>query len=319
MLIKQIARTTRLEEDALLHLSETADRRYKVYHIPKRGGGTRRIEHPSREIKSLQRWVARVIFARFPVHYAATAYQKGTGIRENAERHRRTSYTNRYDFLNFFPSFRQERVESFLLGAAEQVGMKLSAEDVRFVGNIVCRNGRITIGAPSSPAVTNSMMFAFDENLSDFCDTKGLIYTRYADDIFISAHEVNLLRNLEPRIADAKRDIPYFSLRLNRRKTTYLSKKYSRKITGVVITPDHRISIGRDRKREIKSLLHLWVLGQIAPDKVYYLRGLLAFARDIEPDFETSLRRKYGDAQVEQLLRHPDLGSSFDPGFRSLL
>jgi len=316
MLIQQIARTTKLSEQKLRHLAETASRRYKVYLIPKRGHGHREIEHPSREIKALQRWITKVIINRFPVHHAATAYQKGSGIRENAERHRTSKYTNRYDFKNFFPSFGQDRVENFIKIEAEKLGVLIDEEDLRFIGNIVCRFGRLSIGAPSSPALTNAMMFDFDRALFDWSQPKGLIYTRYADDIFISATEPDKLNKLEQQIAKAKQDVDHLDLDLNRRKTAYLSKKYARRITGVIITSDHKLSIGRERKREIKALIHRWLNGKLDNSEIYYMRGLLAFARDIEPEFERNLRAKYGDIAINEILRHPSLGVAPDPEFQ---
>ncbi|MBM2291435.1 retron St85 family RNA-directed DNA polymerase [Sulfitobacter pseudonitzschiae] len=313
MLIDQIARSSQLEVDELVRLAQNASQHYKLYNIPKRNGEPRRIAHPSRELKAIQRWIVKVIIQRFPIHDAATAYRTGGGIRENAERHRISLYTNRYDFANFFPSFKREQVQSFIQSESEKVGLLLSDDDADFVGKIVCRYDRLTIGAPSSPSITNAMMFPFDQILFDYCVKRDLIYTRYADDIFISANKSDQLNNLEVRIADAKRKIPHLSIRLNRQKTAYLSKKYHRSITGVVITPDHKLSVGRSRKREIRALVHRWINGKLDPIEVSYMRGLIAFARDIEPKFEVALRAKYGPQRIEEILRRPDLTTT--PGW----
>jgi retron-type reverse transcriptase len=318
MLIKQIARTTRLEEEELRRLADNASRNYKIYEIPKRTGGTRVIAHPSRELKAIQRWITRIVISRLPVHDTATAYKKGSGIRENAERHRTTRFTNRYDFKNFFPSFRIEQVEAFLRFEAVKVGIILETDDIEFLGSILCRFGRLTIGAPSSPAITNAMMFSFDQKMFEHCTAKGLIYTRYADDIFVSAHEPDKLVNIETRIAEAKRNISHLKLRLNRQKTAHLSKKFKRSITGVIITPDHRLSIGRERKREIKALVHRWINGKLKGHEVHYMRGLVAFARDIEPSFEKSLQVKYGVAPINEILRNPELDIKHDQEFGNL-
>lgn len=315
MLIEQISRTTRLSELELRRLAENASKHYKIYEIPKRTGGTRVIAHPSRDLKALQRWLTKVVINRLPVHDAATAYRKGSGIRENAERHRTTRFTNRYDFKDFFPSFKKEQVEAFLTQAAVKVGILLDADDIEFAGRIICRYGKLTIGAPSSPAITNAMMFPFDQRMFDYCSARGLVYSRYADDIFISSHEVDKMENIEKKIAEAKRDLPFLNLRLNRQKTAHLSKKFKRCVTGVIITPDHKLSIGRERKREIKSLVHRWTIGKLEIGEVHYMRGLIAFARDIEPSFEKSLRMKYGNEVLNEILRHPDLGIVPDKGF----
>ncbi|MCY0153937.1 reverse transcriptase domain-containing protein [Hoeflea alexandrii] len=178
---------------------------------------------------------------------------------------------------------------------------------------MVCRYDRLTIGAPSSPSITNAMMFPFDQMLFNYCVERDLIYSRYADDIFISANKPDQLVNLEAKIADVKRNVPHLSIRLNRKKTTHLSKKYHRSITGVVITPQHRLSIGRNRKREIKALIHRWINGKLDTFEVSYMRGLLAFSRDIEPSFEEALRAKYGQQRIEEILRNPELSDT--PGW----
>jgi len=264
MLIELLSKTSNIPESKLLSLASTASRRYKVYTIPKRTGGDRLIEHPSRELKAIQRWIVRALFARFPVHEAATAYRKGAGIRENAERHRQTKFTNRYDFSSFFPSFSQGRVLHYVAKQSKNLGIELAQRDLDFVGNIVCRNGRLTIGAASS-------------------------------------FEPGKLEGLEDLIVKSKRGIPHLRLRLNHQKTTYLSKKYSRQITGVIITPEHTLSIGRARKREIKALIHQWIKGEMELEKFFYLKGLFAFAIDIEPQFEARLSEKYGKERIRQL------------------
>lgn len=319
MLIQQIARSSQLDESDLHRLVENASQHYKIYEIPKRNGDMRKIAHPSRELKAVQRWITKVIVNRLPVHDAATAYRKGSGIRENAERHRTTKYTNRYDFSNFFPSFKRHSVQSFIQDEAARFGIVLNGADAEFVGKIVSRYDRLTIGAPSSPAITNAMMFEFDQRMFDYCTRNELIYTRYADDIFVSSYEPDKLSNLDYRIAEAKRGLAHLNLRLNRRKTVFLSKKYRRTITGVIITPQHELSIGRNRKREIKSLIYRWINGKLESWEVHYMRGLVAFARDIEPSFEDALRTKYGHDAINEIIRNPTLKDQPDPDFQFFL
>lgn len=301
MLLELLSKTSGIEENKLISLANSASKRYKVYTIPKRTGGSRLIEHPSRELKAIQRWLVQAIFARFPVHEAATAYRKGTGIRVNAERHKDTKFTNRYDFKDFFPSFDSDRVRLFVAEETKRIGMTLSDRDLDFVVNIVCRHGRLTIGAPSSPSITNAMMFEFDRRMHQECEKRGLIFTRYADDVFVSSSEHGRMNGVGQLIAKCKRGIPHLKLRLNHKKTAHLSKKYHRSVTGVVITPQHTLSIGRERKREIKSLIHRWISGELEGERVEYLRGLFAFAIDIEPDFEQRLAKKYGQDQISRL------------------
>lgn len=306
MLIETLSKTAKIPEEKLISLSQSANVRYKVYHIPKRSGGTRKIEHPSKHIKAIQRWLVQALIIRFPVHDAATAYRKGSGIKVNAEFHRKTKFTNRYDFADFFPSFEQKLVVQFIAAQSHKVGINLSDRDLEFIGNIVCRHGRLTIGAPSSPAITNAMMYEFDMHLHEACKSQNIVYTRYADDVFVSSFEPRKLDHIEGTILASLDDIQYLSLRLNNKKTVALSKKYKRQVTGVVITPQHKLSIGRSRKRLIKHLIHQWMIGKIDSERLSFLKGMFAFAIDIEPSFETQLEQKYGSKVIRDLRKMRD-------------
>lgn len=316
MLIELLSLTSEIPKEDLLGISKTASRKYKRYAIGKRDGGERLIYHPSRELKAIQRWIIKAVFEHLPIHESATAYKKGLGVKFNAEKHRLTNYTNRYDFSNFFPSFESDKLDIFLRNNFENIkhndgllNLSLSDEDIEFIKNIVCRYGKLTIGAPSSPIITNVMMYDFDEKVSAFCRDKNLVYTRYADDIFISSYKPKELQNLERIIVKSQREVPHLKLRMNNKKTRYLSRKSLRKITGVVITPDRKLSIGRERKRELRSLINRWVKGDLLPFEKHYTRGWLAFASDVEPSVVKSLVNKYGQETIDAVMRQEILSS----------
>jgi hypothetical protein len=95
---------TRLSVEYLKKVAATASYRYKVYSVPKRTGGRRRIEHPSRELKLLQSWLADELFSALPVSEAVYSYREGRGIRQHAAAHRLKAYLLRVDIKDFFPS-----------------------------------------------------------------------------------------------------------------------------------------------------------------------------------------------------------------------
>jgi RNA-directed DNA polymerase len=69
------------------------------------------------------------------------------------------------------------------------------------------------------------------------------------------------------------------------------------------LTPDGNVSIGRERKRKISTLLHLFRLGQLDVDQVGYLKGMLGFSIANEPQVLTRMRRKYGNEIVDRVLK----------------
>lgn len=301
MLLERLQIHTGLPRSLLERYAETASKRYRVYTVEKRNGDPRRIEHPSREIKAIQRWLIRALIRNMSVHEAATAYSKGASIRKNAERHVRSRYTVRLDFEDFFPSFGGAHVIAYLEKSRDDLGMVLSADDLVFVRRIVCRHDALTIGAPTSPGLTNAMMFEFDTALADWCAARDLIYTRYADDLFISASGPGALAGVEAKAAELAGAFAYATLALNREKTAHLSRKYRRSITGLVITPDQTLSIGRDKKIRLKSDVYAYSKGTLQPEEQSRTAGLIAFVRDVEPAFYETLLRKYGRETIEGL------------------
>ena len=306
MLIDALQKQSGLGRNQLIWFAQTASRRYKVYNIEKQTGGTRRIEHPSRDLKAIQRWINKFLFRSFPIHENATAYKKGASILKNAERHMKSSFTLRLDFTNFFPSFSAHAISQFLNQENVARELHLTAEDITFVCNIATRNGNLTVGSPSSPVITNAMMFEFDNHISDLAQRNNLVYTRYADDLFVSAKDADHLRGMAREITNFSLNYNRVRLTINQQKTAYLSRRYRRAITGLVITPDHKVSIGRDRKREIKSLVHKFIRDELELADFPRLRGLIAFAMDSERSFFQSLKRKYGEEVLERILGRID-------------
>lgn len=101
-LIKRCALATGMTTSEVMSIAIKGPRRYKVYFIPKKSGGTRMICHPSRELKALQYVFLGDILKNLPIHSAATAYRKGFSIADNARLHARSRVLLKLDFSDFF-------------------------------------------------------------------------------------------------------------------------------------------------------------------------------------------------------------------------
>lgn len=304
MLIDLLRSHSRLTVGQLEHLAASASSRYKTFSIKKRDGSDRTIEQPSRIIKALQRWLTHTLIEKYPVHHCSTAYNKGCSIKSNAERHARTNFTLRIDFKDFFPSFKGHHIEKFFSENYPQEGIELDRDDLSFIRRIVTRHDALTIGAPTSPHLTNIMMFRFDTAVEKIARESNLIYTRYADDLFLSSMIPNKLEQSFAEIEKLVQIFPFAHLSINREKTAFLSRKYHRSITGIVITPTGELSLGRERKIMIKKALYSAKLkgSNFEEDEKIRLRGYLAFANDVEATFVATLKRKYGSNFLEGLL-----------------
>jgi RNA-directed DNA polymerase len=300
MLVDFIARQLRSTPTYIAALARTASYRYKQYKIPKKSGGARIIYHPSRELKLLQTWIAHNIFGLFPVHGCAHAYVRGRSIADNAKIHQRKKYLLKIDFVDFFHSITARDIQLLLDANSSTLPMPLSPEDHRFILSIICKDDRLTIGAPSSPVVSNVVMYAFDQQWAAW--DRSVLYTRYADDLFFSTDTPDLLSAL---LAALRRDLAMRispRLRINESKTVFTSWKRRRLVTGLVLTSKGEISLGRRQKRYIRSLVQKYRMRILDRDGADYLRGFLAYALSVDPVYVTTLGRKYGESTVRAIL-----------------
>ncbi|HDR1936147.1 TPA: hypothetical protein QB658_001841, partial [Pasteurella multocida] len=90
---------------------------------------------------------------------------------------------------------------------------------------------------------------------------------------------------------------------LNKEKTRFTSKAHNRHVTGVTLSNENKLSIGRTKKRELIVALHYFINNKLDIDSIEKLRGELAFAFYIEPDFKNRLIKKYGQNSLDRI-RH---------------
>jgi len=128
-------------------------------------------------------------------------------------------------------------------------------------------------------------MFDFDEIIGRAAATGKITYSRYADDLTFSACEKGILSEMEAVVSDALSRIDYPKIKLNESKTVHASKAGRRSVTGIIITPEQRLSVGRDRKRLIRAMSHRYALGQLDEEQILKLNGLINFVNSIEPGF----------------------------------
>ncbi|EKP0318993.1 retron St85 family RNA-directed DNA polymerase [Aeromonas dhakensis] len=297
--IKELATFLHQSEFDVSLFLQNAPRKYKVYRIPKRTSGFRIIAQPAKALKVYQRALMQLY--TLPVHDAAMAYRKGKSIRDNALAHAQNQYLLKIDLENFFnsitPTLFWNCIDECLVN-----GPKFSStQDRIYVEKIlfwqpVRRSKKtlfLSVGAPSSPAVSNFCLYKFDHLLTEECQTLGIVYTRYADDLTFSTNIKDILKLLPALIQTLLKKLYNSALRLNNGKTVFSSKAHNRHVTGVTINNQGNLSLGRERKRFLKHLINQHKYGLLDDTELGYLRGLLAFANHIEPQFIMRMREKY--------------------------
>jgi retron-type reverse transcriptase len=285
-----------IDEHELIDYIRRAPYKYKVYQIPKRNNrGKRTIAQPARELKVFQKIALDHSLLKLPIHDAAFAYRDGVGIKQNAERHSKNQFLLKMDFENFFPSI----LDQNLIDHIKKHHKKLSERDSVAIKNLFFwrmkgeTQSRLSIGAPSSPFISNTLLFEFDEVISSICDSMDVTYTRYADDLTFTTNQPNILSKIPSIVESTLASISTPRLIINHQKTVFSSKKSNRHVTGLVISNDDKVSLGRKRKRYIRSLVFKFDKKELSSEESLHLKGLIGFSKNIEPSFHLSLVKKY--------------------------
>jgi RNA-directed DNA polymerase len=297
-LIDQIIQAIPMPHEILGYIIRSAPYRYKVFQIPKRGNkGFRTIAQPAREVKRLQYWVIENYLKKLPVHPAATAFKTSVNIRHNVYAHAKRPYLLKLDFTDFFPSIKSNDFRQYL---DDKKYIDLSEMDVALLLRILFwrpktdRDLVLSIGAPSSPLLSNIIMFDFDQLISEWCLHKTIQYTRYADDMSFSMYNKEQRQETLRFVEALVRELRYPRLSINENKTVFCSKASRRRVTGLIITNNATVSLGRERKRTIRSKVYQYKQGKLSHEEILSLKGMISFARSVEPAFVRALEKRYG-------------------------
>jgi len=282
---------TLLELEGLL---ESIEEQYRVFEIPKRRGGSRRISAPSLILLRCQRRIAAHVLDGIWPHDVACGFVRGRGILENACEHLDQERVLKLDLLDFFGSIPEARIIDLFTSFGFGVGM------ARDLGRLCCSHGALPQGAATSPALSNLVAFGLDTKLVELAKEQELRFTRYADDLTFSGSDIRpvLIESIDKIVQDE-------GFCLNTKKTRLLRTRGGRRIvTGISVATDVA-KVPRELKRRLRQEVH-YVLAygylsfadraKIENPRTYLesLLGQLTFWRWVEPR-NPFIERHYDD------------------------
>ena len=280
----------------------------KKFYINKRSGNSRRTIHqPAKKVKTIQYWLMTKVFNELPVHPSSAAYIKGKSILSNANTHRNNRYFLKMDFKDFFPSIKWKDFRPVIRAWHKKTtpGWELN----RYAENLIRQtcfysNDFLPIGYPSSPMISNAVMFTIDNEITDALsdhEKYGKVnYTRYADDLVVSTGKKHVCDNIYKVINEIIKKTSSPNLSLNPEKTKMgSSTSGSALVTGLRIYANGHITIHRKHKDHIRLLLSLYKKRKLGQDEQMSLLGHLAYVRHVAPQFYSKLQNKYFKEIVE--------------------
>ena len=271
-----------IKYEVLLSMVHSSENFYRVFQIPKRAGGFRKITAPYLSLSLCQKWIYKNILLQQKANYCVHGFIPGRSIISNAKQHLGQKEFLKLDLKNFFDSIPINWVINFFheLGYSKSVSFCLAS--------LCCYQNHLAQGSPTSPYLTNLLLRSLDFRLSRYAKKHELIYTRNADDITFSGTNISikLKKYIESIIVDYK-------LEVNKAKTRILKKDSKKIVTGIVISGD-KLQVPRFFKRELKKeyffIKKHGLLNHMAHQKIrdpHYLasiRGKFHYWKQVEPD-----------------------------------
>lgn len=235
--------------------------RYNTFRVPKKNGTFRLIEDPEPHLKQIQKRLNTYLQAVYYLRRTLAAYgfqitveqdNDARNILTNARRHLGKPWMLNADFLDFFHQINEDWVRRLF----EREIFAFDTELAHLLTRLTTYTGRLAMGAPTSPVLSNLAAIPFDEAMADMTRGRGWTYTRFADDLTFSSDEciapahVREFRNLAAT----------FGLVFNEAKFLVRSPSMPKIVTGLVVAHDGvklPESFVDDTLGEIGKLKHL--------------------------------------------------------------
>ena len=315
-----------------LFLRRTVARRahigYRFVYLRKRIPGRssmRMISIPPPSLAAAQRWLVDNVLRYVEPHPASFAFHPDSSPVLAAEQHPDTQWLLKVDIEDFFHSVSEGRVSAIfsILGFPKLLAFEFARLCTIGLDRGPGRNpsphpGPITLyqsnfegllpqGAPTSPMLANLAMVRTDTFLSALAEARGFRYSRYADDLAFSSDKPRTISEMRGLQREVCRILNEAGFRPNHRKTVIRGPGNRRVILGLLVDgPTPRLS--REFKDNIR--LHLYYL--TSPDHgpakhalarktgtsslYHHVRGLIAWATQVEPSFGAAALMKFRSA-----------------------
>lgn len=280
------------------------------------GWANRTIYRPSKTLKAFQSFLNSVLFEHLQVNERVSfAYRKGVSVRQAVEVHASSRVFYQADFEKFFHSIDSDLIRRSILANATPI--RDLTEHLDRILDLTTVQGRLPIGFVTSPAISNACLKEFDDFLEAACQKRALIYSRYADDIVISASHQEDLDGIDALVSQIAWDRidPCLTLNSAKRKLTRVGRRIQ--ILGLDILPTGRVTVSREVRKKVEYLVYFLVSNRVRFEQIYdgdlekglqQLGGFVSHIHTADPLYLSKLRKKFGATVIDALL-HRSLGN----------
>lgn len=235
---------------------------YNVFQIPKPGSDEKRtIETPTGKLEMILHRLCDGLQWLYLDHKTEAAYgfirdiknnPDKRNIYTNARKHLHNEYLLKVDFDNFFHQVDQHKIENIFNDTRI---FSFLPETEKILSRLVAFKGRLPMGSPTSPPMSNFATIQLDIELLKWTRQYAITYTRYVDDLsFSSKHPIT--EQHYNHIIEISNNHQFI---IDPQKTKWYDKKEVKEITGLIVgntiaVPDEFITGFEDELKKLKDL-----------------------------------------------------------------
>lgn len=271
------------------------------------------ILNPSATLKKYLRFLNNFVFDYAKINIEVVhSYRKGKNAYTAVEKHADSKYFFQTDINNFFNSIATEDIEVVLDNNLADIPILDIEKYKSNILNLVTVDGVLPVGFSTSPSISNTCLYAFDNALECYCQGKDIVYTRYSDDIILSSNDRDALKDAKEIISEQLNLFHNGRILLNPRKTKHTHKGEKIKLLGMVILPSGKVSVDMKVKKQLEILLHFYIndkdkfsdyLKNHYHGELSTISGQLNYINSIDNTYLNKLRRKYGNFIIDTFFR----------------
>lgn len=268
------------------------------------------------KLKKFSRFLNNFIFNFADVNTNVVhSYSKGKSPYTAVQEHAQSKYFFKTDIKNFFYSIHKSDIKNLLDENCQSVPISDFDKHKKTILNLITIDGLLPVGLPTSPSITNSILFQFDNALETYCSTRKIIYTRYSDDIILSSSDRSSLNGCLDIVSQLLAEYSSIAFTINKHKTKYTHIGNKVKLLGMVVLPSGELSVESNSKKEIEALFHFYTVDKNKFDDILdkkfknslpVVSGRLNYISTIDSGFLTKLRKKYGNFIVDYFYEKPE-------------
>jgi len=277
---------------------------YHTFYIPKRNGKLRQIDAPNDDLQEALRELRDILSDRFGVlyHTSGYAYVKKRNTVQCVRKHQqnKSNWFYHTDISGFFPSTTLDftmRMCELIFPLSEICLDKDGRKELEKALSLGFLNGGLPQGTVLSPYLCNIISIPADYEIFKRLTQRRFVYTRYADDIFVScvqSFDPNVITSIIKEIYDEFK-APWT---LKPEKTHYGSRKGRNTILGLKLNADNNITVGYKTKEKFRAMLSNFIQDQIhgkewTKDEARSLSGLISYYKMVEPEYFQGLIKRY--------------------------